>query len=553
MPGPARQNRWKTGLPDLPRHSCAARERGTRRWGSSSPRSSRGSSRSRPVLHRGASVTSLRMRCATRTGQRLHVSRHPCLSAREPAGGCGSAAARVRRTRMTPRRAARASTLALLAAAWAVAALLLWRSSVVPRSLHLPHLDEHRYFTASQLRQTASFGRFTSSNGCSRRCAELAALAVYSTKGVRFARESAAGRLGTGMLLGMLGFALVWAVQLPFGVADLWWQRRHHLTHVGYLGHIFGDWLALGGRVRVPLPRACDRHGSRTEASGSLVGCRGTLFIGLALLFAFVNPYLLTTHRLNDPRLRAAAARLERIEHIRHIPVVVEDVHDVTSLPNAEATGLGPSRRVVLWDTMVSEFTPREVTVVIGHELGHLAHNHIWKDIGWYALFAFPGALPDRAAHAKRGGMAQPEAVPLSLFVLVVLTLTRQPIQNAISRHMEAEADWSALQATRDPSARRSCSVTSSRRRSTSRTRRPWSTSCSRTIRRSCSASQWRRPGVRGTAGRPRRRPTPSRRTATCRARVARAAPRAIPARRRGRARAPRSGRHRGSSRAGAR
>ena len=47
--------------------------------------------------------------------------------------------------------------------------------------------------------------------------------------------------------------------------------------------------------------------------------------------------------------------------------------------------------------------------------------------------------------------MAQPEAVPLSLFVLVVLTLISQPIQNAISRHMEAEADWSALQATRDP------------------------------------------------------------------------------------------------------
>ena len=80
-------------------------------------------------------------------------------------------------------------------------------------------------------------------------------------------------------------------------------------------------------------------------------------------------------------------------EHVRHVPIVVESVHDVTSLPNAEATGLGPSRRVVLWDTLVSEFTPREVTVVIAHELGHLAHNHIWKDVGWYALLAFPGAF----------------------------------------------------------------------------------------------------------------------------------------------------------------
>ena len=88
---------------------------------------------------------------------------------------------------------------------------------------------------------------------------------------------------------------------------------------------------------------------------------------------------------------------------------------------------------------------------MIAHELGHLAHNHIWKDVGWYALFALPGRVPHRAATRRRGGMGRPEAVPLSLLVLVVLTLLAQPIQNAISRHMEAEADWSALQATHDP------------------------------------------------------------------------------------------------------
>ena len=143
--------------------------------------------------------------------------------------------------------------------------------------------------------------------------------------------------------------------------------------------------------------------------------------------------------------------RLERIEHVRHIPIVVEDVHDVTSLPNAEATGLGPSRRVVLWDTLVRDFTPREITVVLAHELGHLAHNHIWKSIGWYALFAFPGLYLIARATRRKGGMASPQAVPLSLFVLVALTLAAQPLQNAISRHMEAEADWAALEATHDP------------------------------------------------------------------------------------------------------
>jgi STE24 endopeptidase len=347
--------------------------------------------------------------------------------------------------------AARAVIAAVLGAGWVLAAWLLWRSSVVPSSLRLPHLDEHAYFSQDQLKATASFGRFSVIDWTLMSVAQLIALGLYSRYGMRFARESAAGRLGTGMLLGMIGFALVWAAQLPFDVAALWWQRRHHLTHVGYFEHVFGNWLGLGGQfvflcvalgVVMRLARALPRLWWAAAAP---------FFIGLVLLFSFITPWLLPTHRLDGPALRAATVRLERIEHLRHIPVVVQNVHDVTSLPNAEATGLGPSRRVVLWDTLVDEFTPREVTVVIAHELGHLAHNHIWKNIGWYALFAFPGTFLIARATRRRGGMARPAAVPLSLLVLVVLNLLALPLQNAISRHLEAEADWSALQATRDP------------------------------------------------------------------------------------------------------
>lgn len=233
--------------------------------------------------------------------------------------------------------AVRAGVLAVLAAGWALAAWLLWQSSVVP-SLRLPHLDEHRYFSAAQLRATASFGRFSLVDWILTTLGELVALAVYARKGVRFARESAAGRLGTGMLLGMIGFALVWAVQLPFGVADLWWQRRHQLSHVGYVTEIFGNWLGLGGQFVFLCVALAIVMGLARKLPELWWAAAAPVFIGLALLFAFVNPYLLSTHRLSDPRLRAASLRLEKIEHVRHIPVVVEDVHDVTSLPNAEAT-----------------------------------------------------------------------------------------------------------------------------------------------------------------------------------------------------------------------
>ena len=140
--------------------------------------------------------------------------------------------------------------------------------------------------------------------------------------------------------------------------------------------------------------------------------------------------------------------------YAENTPIVVERVRRSTTLPNAEAAGMGPSRRVIVWDTLVDgRFTERELEVVVAHELGHLARHHIWKDVGWYALFAFPGAWAIARATRRRGGMSLPPAVPLALLVLVVLNYLALPLQNAISRHMEAEADWMALRTTRDPAA----------------------------------------------------------------------------------------------------
>ncbi|MEN3341681.1 MAG: endopeptidase [Actinomycetota bacterium] len=347
--------------------------------------------------------------------------------------------------------ARRAALLAVPAVLWSAAAWYLWQSRV-PGSLQLPHLDSRAYFSGRDLHAAASFGRLQEWDWLLATVAQLVALTLYAWRGGRFARESAAGPLGTGMLLGMLGFALVWVAQLPASVLELWWQRRHQLSQTGYFTAVFGDWLALGGQfVFLCLTLAivmglARRLGERWWLPAA------PAFVGLALLFAFVTPWLLGTHPLRRPDLLAVASRLERAEHVQHTPIVVQDVHDVTSLPNAEATGIGPSRRVVLWDTLVDgRFPTRELAVVIAHELGHLARNHIWKDVGWYALFAFPGAYAVARATRRRGGMGEPEAVPLSLLVVVVLGLLALPLQNAISRHMEAEADWMALRTTRDP------------------------------------------------------------------------------------------------------
>ena len=134
----------------------------------------------------------------------------------------------------------------------------------------------------------------------------------------------------------------------------------------------------------------------------------------------------------------------------------MESVSEQTSQANAFAFGIGPSRRVVLWDTLLDgRFTDREVDVVLAHEIGHHSSDHIAKAIGWFALFALPGALLLMLATRRLGGMGRPEAIPLALLVAAAWTLVTMPVQNLVSRRDEAEADWKALQATHDPEAAR--------------------------------------------------------------------------------------------------
>ena len=209
-----------------------------------------------------------------------------------------------------------------------------------------------------------------------------------------FARESAAGPVGTGMLLGMLGFALYWLADVPFDRtrALVGPPSRRQPRELRARSASAG-----GSRSASPFVILCVAL-AIVMGLARLVGrwwwaLAAPAFVGLAAFFAFVSPYLdQGVHPIDDPALQATVAQLEREAHVGHVPVKVQHVH--TSLPNAETEGLGPSRRVVIWDSLLDgRFTPGEVRVVIAHELGHVKRNHIWKSVAWYALFAFPGTF----------------------------------------------------------------------------------------------------------------------------------------------------------------
>jgi STE24 endopeptidase len=353
-------------------------------------------------------------------------------------------------------KALRVTVYAALVAGWVALGWLL-AGTVVPDGLTLPHVDVDTVFGRALVDRAERYERLLLILWLVETVVTLATLAVYARLGGRFADESAAGPLGTGMLLGMLGLAIVWLTQLPFTVLGLWWSRRHDVSRMGYFEALFGDWLQLGVTfvsvclallVVMGLAR---RLGSWWWIPGAAV------FTAIAALVVFVGPYIYPgLDRPDDTGLVARYERLQRAEGLHGVPLRVESVSEDTSQANAFAFGVGPSRRVVLWDTLLDgRFTNREVDVVLAHELGHHSSDHLAKAIGWFGLFALPGALVLMLATRRLGGMGNPRAVPLALLVAAAWALVTTPAQNVLSRRAEAEADWKALQTTRDPEAAR--------------------------------------------------------------------------------------------------
>ena len=345
--------------------------------------------------------------------------------------------------------------LTALAGVWAVAGYFLWQSEI-PDNLSLPNLDPHAFFSAHVLSRTAYFERFLNFSWIGEQLLLVAVFVGYARWGARFMKESAAGPIGTGIFLAMMGFALTWFVRVPFQILDTWWERKYGVLNVGYVEVVLGGWLSLGFTfVTLAVAVAIVMNIARWLPQLWWVAAV-PIFAGIAILQTFVGPYLTGGHPLarDSPQLAAAAQRIERREGLSGIPVKVLVVHDYTPEENAFATGLGPSRRVYLFDTILTGgLNQRQLETVIAHEFGHQARDHLWKDIAWYALFAFPEAFLIAYFARRRGGISRPEAIPLALLVVVCFTLVTLPLENVVTRHYEAEADWMALKTTRDPTA----------------------------------------------------------------------------------------------------
>jgi STE24 endopeptidase len=129
-----------------------------------------------------------------------------------------------------------------------------------------------------------------------------------------------------------------------------------------------------------------------------------------------------------------------------------------TTALNAYVTGIGASKRIVVWDTTIAKMTTPQIVFVAGHEMGHYVLNHIWKGLAFAAVFLFIcfylafrtiGWLLARSGGRWRiRGVEDLASLPALLLLLSVFAFVTSPIQSAFSRHAEHQADQYGLEVT---------------------------------------------------------------------------------------------------------
>jgi STE24 endopeptidase len=332
----------------------------------------------------------------------------------------------------------------------AEAAVLLLR----PKERYpVEQVEPRAYFSAAELTRATDFRTGQLWLYGARVVVELAVLVVA----VRLAPRDGRRPVLTGAAAAAAITLTTTVAALPLRAAS-----RERAKNVGLITQSWGGWA-------VDVAKGAAIGGAMAGAGGALlvVGLRrfgrdwwapgAAAVAGFAVVFTYLGPVVLDPVFNKFTPLPAGDTRSDVLELAKRAGVDVGEVYEVdasrrTTAANAYVTGIGHTKRVVLYDTLLKDFTPAETRLVVAHELGHVRHRDVPHGLLWLALVAPFGTLAVARAseYLSRPAATAVPAVALSV-ALVAPALTM--ISNQLSRAIERRADAFALELTREPDA----------------------------------------------------------------------------------------------------
>ncbi|HVB97094.1 MAG TPA: M48 family metallopeptidase [Chloroflexota bacterium] len=282
-------------------------------------------------------------------------------------------------------------------------------------------------------------------------------------------RDAAVGLTGGRVASIALFFLVIWAgyliISLPLGIVSGWMLPRRYGMSVQTFGQWCVDWLK-GETIAIVIGAAMIEVVYAlllaTPAYWWLVA--GVLYLAFVVGMANLAPILLLPlfyklTPLDLPNLEERLETLAREARVRVRGVFRMNLSAKTTAANAALMGLGNTRRVVLGDTLLDNYSSDEIAVVFAHELGHHVHGDVPRLIGTQAVATVVGlylaniALSWGAANLGYRGIADVADLPLLILILGVVSAATAPLLNGLSRKMERAADWYALSLTQMPGA----------------------------------------------------------------------------------------------------
>nr|MCU0332458.1 M48 family metallopeptidase [Ignavibacteriaceae bacterium]MCU0364598.1 M48 family metallopeptidase [Ignavibacteriaceae bacterium]MCU0406233.1 M48 family metallopeptidase [Ignavibacteriaceae bacterium] len=162
---------------------------------------------------------------------------------------------------------------------------------------------------------------------------------------------------------------------------------------------------------------------------------------------------------LEDENLRARITNLAKNAKLKVENVYKFNMSKNTKKANAAFTGLGKTKRIILGDTLLNNYSMEEIETVIAHELGHYKKKHIGKNIiigtasSFLTLFIIALLYQNSLDWFGFDSIAQVSALPLLALWSMLIGIIQTPLGNILSRKFEYEADEYAVIETKNPFA----------------------------------------------------------------------------------------------------
>jgi STE24 endopeptidase len=325
-------------------------------------------------------------------------------------------------------------------------------------------------FTEEEIRRCAAYAKPRQRWGLAALGVRLGLLAVLAGSPVgrravarvaELAGDTVAGRAALALTAVVVAEALV---LLPFRLRS-WRQDVRAGLSTQALGGFLGDWAKARavGLVLTVLPLGALILAARARPAGyplSAAAAAALLVAALSLLGPVVlEPLFNRFAPLPAGPLRARVLAMAEAMRVPVRDVLVADASRRTTKVNAYVSGLGRTRRVVVYDTLAERAGEEEVVLVLAHELAHVRH----RDVTWgtaagavasgAAVLAADRLLATPALGEAFGvtGLGDPLAGPALLLLAALAGIAVAPVANLVSRWSEARADWTALEVARDP------------------------------------------------------------------------------------------------------